>query len=165
MVGQHHLSTWRAISWMQKEQESVSTLLEQDALGQRHRKKVRSCHVKMQERLRNLCLVRQNQRKSWKSFYGQWPGISALIKHSNIFTSSNFTNNILSVFSSNITSSNIFTDHRFLIHSYTLLCKSCEWLCRKGAEIERMLLGRGSNFKSRQLYTVMQQGRTVGGGG
>ena len=36
MIGRVYFSIWRATSWMQKEQESVSTLLEQDAFGQRH---------------------------------------------------------------------------------------------------------------------------------
>ena len=68
LVGHYHPSVWRAITWMQKEQEAVSTVLQQDALGQRHRRKVRTCHVKMQERLRNLCLDRQSNRKTIQQF-------------------------------------------------------------------------------------------------
>ena len=68
LVGHHHPSIWRAITWMQKEQESVSTILEQDALGQRHRRKVRMCYIKMQERLRNLCLDRQLREKTIEEF-------------------------------------------------------------------------------------------------
>ena len=68
LVGHPHPSIWRAITWMQKEQESVSTILEQDASGQRHRRKVRMCYIKMQERLRNLCLDRQLREKTIEEF-------------------------------------------------------------------------------------------------
>ena len=64
----YHPSVWRAITWIQKEQEAVSTVLQQDALGQRNRRRVRTCHVKMQERLRNLCLDRQSNRKTIQEF-------------------------------------------------------------------------------------------------
>ncbi|KAL8609404.1 hypothetical protein ACOMHN_019893 [Nucella lapillus] len=64
LVGHYHPSIWRTIEWFQKEEATVRTIMQQDAVGNPPAKQVQRRYVQMQERLRNLCIERRDGRKS-----------------------------------------------------------------------------------------------------
>ncbi|KAL8571375.1 hypothetical protein ACOMHN_020367 [Nucella lapillus] len=66
LVGHYHPSIWRTIEWFQKEEATVRTIMQQDAVGNPPAKQVQRRYVQMQERLRNLCIERRDGRKSVK---------------------------------------------------------------------------------------------------
>ena len=56
-VLQHDPSTciWRVIEWCQKEEATVRTIIQQDAVGNPPAKRSQQRHVQLQVRLWNLC--------------------------------------------------------------------------------------------------------------
>ena len=64
LVGHYHPSVWRSIEWFQREEATVSTLMQQDAVGTQTHKRVKQRYVLMQERLRNLCADCRAGRKT-----------------------------------------------------------------------------------------------------
>ncbi|KAG7177264.1 hypothetical protein Hamer_G000543, partial [Homarus americanus] len=57
LVGHYHPSVWRVIEWFQLEEATVSTIIQQDGVGNPPRKRVRRRYVQLQERIRNLSLI------------------------------------------------------------------------------------------------------------
>ena len=55
LVGHTHPSIWRVIEWCQKEEATVRTIIQQDAVGNPPVKRTQQRHVQLQERLQNLC--------------------------------------------------------------------------------------------------------------
>ena len=55
LVGHAHPSIWRVIEWCQKEEATVRTIIQQDAVGNPPAKRTQQRHVQLQERLQNLC--------------------------------------------------------------------------------------------------------------
>ena len=57
LVGHAHPSTciWRMIEWCQKEEATVRTIIQQDAVGNPPAKRTQQRHVQLQVRLWNLC--------------------------------------------------------------------------------------------------------------
>ena len=55
LVGHAHPSLWRVIEWCQKEEATVRTISQQDAVGNPPVKRTQQTHVQLQERLQNLC--------------------------------------------------------------------------------------------------------------
>ncbi|VDI08856.1 Hypothetical predicted protein [Mytilus galloprovincialis] len=54
-VGYAHPSIWRVVEWCQKEEATVRTLIQQDAVGTPPVKRVQQRYVQLQLRLQNLC--------------------------------------------------------------------------------------------------------------
>jgi hypothetical protein len=50
-----HPSIWRVIEWCQKEEATVRTIIQQDAVGYPPVKRTQQRHVQLQECLQNLC--------------------------------------------------------------------------------------------------------------
>jgi hypothetical protein len=55
LVGHAHPSIWRVIEWCQKEETTVRTIIQQDAVGYPPVKRTQQRHVQLLERLQNLC--------------------------------------------------------------------------------------------------------------
>ena len=55
LVGHTHPSILRVIEWCQKEEATVRTIFQQDAVGNPPVKRTKQRHVQLQERLQNLC--------------------------------------------------------------------------------------------------------------
>ena len=55
LVGHAHPSIWRVIEWCHKEEATVRTIIQQDAIGYPPVKRTQQRHVQLQERLQNLC--------------------------------------------------------------------------------------------------------------
>ena len=55
IVGQNHPSMWTCVRALQKQHADDEKIIQQDALGQRPRQRVKPTLVQMQNRLRNLC--------------------------------------------------------------------------------------------------------------
>ncbi|VDI65786.1 Hypothetical predicted protein [Mytilus galloprovincialis] len=55
LVGYAHPSIWRVVEWCQKEEATVRTLIQQDAVGTPPVKRVQQRYVQLQLRLQNLC--------------------------------------------------------------------------------------------------------------
>ena len=53
--GHAHPSIWSVIEWCQKEETTVRTIIQQDAVGYQPVKRTQQRHVQLQERLQNLC--------------------------------------------------------------------------------------------------------------
>ena len=51
LVGHAHPSIWRVIEWCQKEEATVRTIIQQDAVGNPPAKRTQQRHVQLQERL------------------------------------------------------------------------------------------------------------------
>lgn len=68
LVGHYHPDVWRCIQWFRLEESSDYTILAQNAVGEAPTKRVRQDYIRMQERLRTLCLDRANNRKTVEEF-------------------------------------------------------------------------------------------------
>ena len=68
LVGHHHPSVWRVINWFQREEATVKAIILQNAVGRRPHKRSSRRHIQMQERLRNLCVARQEKRIAIPNF-------------------------------------------------------------------------------------------------
>ncbi|XP_042228469.1 uncharacterized protein LOC121870655 [Homarus americanus] len=68
LVGHYHPSVWRVIEWFQLEEATVSTIIQQDGVGNPPRKRVRRRYVQLQERIRNLCAGRREDHKTVAEF-------------------------------------------------------------------------------------------------
>ena len=55
LVGHTHPSIWRVIAWCQKEEATVRTIIQQDAVDNPPVKRTQQRHVQLQVRLQNLC--------------------------------------------------------------------------------------------------------------
>ena len=55
LVGHAIPSIWRVIEWCQKEEATVRTIIQQDAVGYQPVKLTQQRHVQLQERLQKLC--------------------------------------------------------------------------------------------------------------
>ncbi|KAG7159849.1 putative MULE transposase domain-containing protein 6, partial [Homarus americanus] len=53
LVGHYHPSVWRVIEWFQREEATVSTIIQQDGVGNPPRRRVRRRYMQLQERIRN----------------------------------------------------------------------------------------------------------------
>ncbi|KAG7154302.1 hypothetical protein Hamer_G026562, partial [Homarus americanus] len=68
LVGHYHPSAWRVIEWFQREEATVSIIIQQDGVGNPPRRRVRRRYVQLQERIRNLqCSVRLWPRSNTSS--------------------------------------------------------------------------------------------------
>jgi hypothetical protein len=54
LVGHAHPSIWRVIEWCQKEEATLRTIIQQDAVGNPPAKRTQQRYVQLQERLQNL---------------------------------------------------------------------------------------------------------------
>jgi hypothetical protein len=54
LVGHAHPSIWRVIEWCQKEEATVRTIIQQDAVGNPPVRRTQQRHVQLQERLQHL---------------------------------------------------------------------------------------------------------------
>jgi len=64
LVGHYHPSIWRIIEWFQREEATVRCIVQHDAVGSPPERRVRRRYVDLQERLRNLCIARHEDRRS-----------------------------------------------------------------------------------------------------
>jgi hypothetical protein len=68
LVGHAHPSIWRVIEWCQKEEATVRTIIQQDAVGYPPVKRTQQRHVQLQERLQNLCRDLTTDQKTIAEF-------------------------------------------------------------------------------------------------
>ena len=70
LVEHAHPSTciWRVIEWCQKEEATVRTIIQQDAVGNPPAKRPQQRHVQLQERLQNLCRDLTTDQKTIAEF-------------------------------------------------------------------------------------------------
>ena len=70
MVGNHHPSIWKVIMWFQREESTVQTILQQDAVVNPPRKCVNKGLAHLPKRLKTLCEDRIQGSKSIPVFLG-----------------------------------------------------------------------------------------------
>jgi hypothetical protein len=63
LVGSSHPSTWTVIKWFQREQSTVTTIVQQDSVGTQPAKRVSQKLMLLQKRIQNLCHDRVSGRK------------------------------------------------------------------------------------------------------
>ena len=68
LVGYKHPTVWKTIAWFQKENATVETIIEQDALGQPPKKRKKTEFVRLQQRLQSLCTDRVTGAKDIPAF-------------------------------------------------------------------------------------------------
>ena len=68
LVGYAHPSIWRVIEWCQKEEATVRTIIQQDAVGNPPVKRTQQSNVQLQERLQNLCRDLNTDHKTIAEF-------------------------------------------------------------------------------------------------
>ena len=72
LVGHAHPSIWHVIEWCQKEEATVRTIIQQDAVGNPTVKCTQQIYVQLQERLQNLCRDLTTVQKTIAAF---WCGV------------------------------------------------------------------------------------------
>ena len=65
LISYNHPSVWTLIDALRKETMQTSTAIEQDALGQLPKKRVKRSTKDMRERLINLCRARRDDTKTY----------------------------------------------------------------------------------------------------
>ncbi len=68
LVGYHHPSVWKVLTWFQKEHAMVETMVQQDMIGNPPKKRIKRDTVRLQERLKNLCRDRAEGTKTIPEF-------------------------------------------------------------------------------------------------
>ena len=64
LVGHQHPSIWKLIKMLQKEESAVSAVILRDLIGEPPVKKVKKIYVRLQQRLKNLCIDYNEGRKN-----------------------------------------------------------------------------------------------------
>jgi hypothetical protein len=68
LVGSAHPSIWTCIQWFQREHATVTTVIQQDAIGTKPTMRINQKQVLLQKRLQNLCNDRISGRKTVAQF-------------------------------------------------------------------------------------------------
>ena len=68
LVGHYHPSVWKLIQWFQKENATVRTVIQQDAVGNPPKRRVKKGLERLQHRLRTLCEQYNSGNKTLPEF-------------------------------------------------------------------------------------------------
>ena len=68
LVGYAHPSIWRVIEWIRKEEATVRTIVNQDAIGVPPKKRTKRQYLQLHERLRILCVDIRSGEKTTEEF-------------------------------------------------------------------------------------------------